>query len=197
MSALRGLSRPATILRRARAAIPALRELLAEEPGPRTSLDRVVGQDRILALVRSSLESVGEVAHRHEAKVNDVLLAVIAGGLRNLLRSRGEPIEAVTLPIYVPVSLRRVRSGQLRGNSDQSDGRPASLLGSPILPGGFARSHTRPPHGKRSVVRRWAPCSATGSSEGSMLKLIVRQRVNVVSADLPGPDTPRYFAGAG
>ena len=29
-----------------------------------------------------------------------------------------------------------------------------------------------------------------------MLKLIVRQRVNVVSADLPGPDTPRYFAGA-
>ena len=116
MSALRGLSRPATILHRARAAIPALRELLAEEPGPRTSLDRVVGQDRILALVRSSLESVGEVAHRHEAKVNDVLLAVIAGGLRSLLRSRGEPIEAVTLPIYVPVSLRRVRSGQLRGN---------------------------------------------------------------------------------
>ena len=28
-----------------------------------------------------------------------------------------------------------------------------------------------------------------------MLKLIVRQRVNVVSADLPGPDTPLYFAG--
>jgi diacylglycerol O-acyltransferase / wax synthase len=29
-----------------------------------------------------------------------------------------------------------------------------------------------------------------------MLKLIVRQRVNVVSADLPGPQTPLYFAGA-
>ena len=29
-----------------------------------------------------------------------------------------------------------------------------------------------------------------------MLKLIVRQRVNVVSADLPGPNTPLYFAGA-
>ena len=29
-----------------------------------------------------------------------------------------------------------------------------------------------------------------------MLKLIARQRVNVVSADLPGPDTPLYFAGA-
>jgi hypothetical protein len=31
---------------------------------------------------------------------------------------------------------------------------------------------------------------------GAMLKLIVRQRVNVVSADLPGPHTPLYFAGA-
>ena len=29
-----------------------------------------------------------------------------------------------------------------------------------------------------------------------MLKLIIRQRVNVVSADLPGPQTPMYFAGA-
>jgi len=31
---------------------------------------------------------------------------------------------------------------------------------------------------------------------GAMLKLIVRQRVNVVSADLPGPQAPLYFAGA-
>ena len=29
-----------------------------------------------------------------------------------------------------------------------------------------------------------------------MLKLIVRQRVNVVSADLPGPRASLYFAGA-
>ena len=123
---MRGLTRPATILRRARAAIPALRELLAEEPGPRTSLNRVIGQDRTLAVVRSSLESVDEVAHLHGAKVNDVLLAVIAGGLRGLLRSRGEPIEAVT---SADLRARFAAPGPFRsgrGESDQPDGRPAS-----------------------------------------------------------------------
>ena len=72
--ALNGVARPATILHKARAAVPVLRELLADKPGPRTSLNRVVGQDRTLALVRSSMESVNEVAHTHDATVNDVLL---------------------------------------------------------------------------------------------------------------------------
>ena len=122
--ALRAITRPTAILQSARAAMPALRELLAEEPGPRTSLNRVIGQERTLALLRSSLELVNEVAHMLDATVNDVLLTVIAGGLRGLLRSRGERIDGVTLPIYVPVSLapRPVESG--RRESDQPDGCP-------------------------------------------------------------------------
>ena len=105
--------------------MPALRELLAEEPGPQTSLDRVIGQDRTLAMVRISLELVSEVAHTHDAKVNDVLLAVIAGGLRGLLRSRGEPIEGVTCRSTCP--FRCALAAPVRtGKSDQSDGPPAS-----------------------------------------------------------------------
>ena len=106
--------------------MPALRELLTEEPGPQTSLNRVIGQDRTLAVMRSSLELVSEVAHAHDAKVNDVLLAVIAGGLRGLLRNRGEQIEGVILPIYVPISLRLGRSSADGWKSNQPDGRPAS-----------------------------------------------------------------------
>ena len=111
-SALKGVTRPTAALRRARAAMPALRELLTEEPGPLTSLNRVIGEDRTLAVMRSSLEVVSEVAHAHDAKVNDVLLAVIAGGLRELLRNRGEQIEGLILPIYVPISLRLGRSSE-------------------------------------------------------------------------------------
>lgn len=67
--------RPAARLRSARAAWPALRELLAGKPGPQTSLARVTSSDRTLGLVRSSLEQVKRIAHRHDATVNDVLLA--------------------------------------------------------------------------------------------------------------------------
>ena len=71
-------------VRRIKAAWPAMRELFAEKPGPRTSLDRVVGPHRTLALIRGNLQVVEDVAHAHAATVNDVLLTMIAGGLRAL-----------------------------------------------------------------------------------------------------------------
>src|SRR6266545_1530104 len=104
--ALRVLARPRTTVRRLRAAWPAARELLAEAPATKTSLDRMVGPGRNLALIRTTLDQVKQVAHAHGATVNDVLLAATAGGLRALLRSRGEPVEDTTVRIYVPVSLR-------------------------------------------------------------------------------------------
>jgi hypothetical protein len=63
------LGHPVIGLRRLRGAWPAVRELLAETPGPQTSLNRVISQDRTLALVRSSLRQVKHIAHRHDATV--------------------------------------------------------------------------------------------------------------------------------
>jgi diacylglycerol O-acyltransferase len=189
------ITHPVSILGRARAAMPAVRELLADKPGPQTSLNRVIGQDRTLALVRSSLQLVNEVAHTHGAKVNDVLLTMIAGGLRALLWNRDEPIEGVILPIYVPISLRRGRGGEEGGN----------LISQMVvhLPLGIADPSRR----LRQIALETAERKAIGRPSlgtmfhsklvrGAMLKLIVRQRVNVVSADLPGPQRPLYFAGA-
>jgi len=194
-SAVKGLTRPTATVRRARAAMPALRELLTEKPGPQTSLNRVIGQDRTLAVVRSKLELVSEVAHAHHAKVNDVLLTVIAGGLRRLLRNRGEQIEEVILPIYVPFSLRLGRSNKEGGN----------LISQMVvpLPLGIADPQLRLRQIATETARRKAidrPSLGTMFHSrllrGAMLKIIIRQRVNVVSADLPGPQIPLYFAGA-
>lgn len=68
--ALSKVLRPATNLRDVRGEWPAIRELVAEGPGPPTSLDRLVGLDRSLALIRSRLELVRNVAHANHAKVN-------------------------------------------------------------------------------------------------------------------------------
>lgn len=187
--------RPAARLRSAREAWPAVRELLAGEPGPQTSLDRVIGPDRTLGLVRSSLDPVKRIAHRHDATVNDVLLAVIAGGLRDLLRSRGESVDGIMLPIYVPVSLRRDRPGHEGGNliTQMIAHLPLETTDPRARLAQVARETTR-----RKALARPSLGTMFGSRlvRGAMLKRVVRQRINVVSADLPGPPHPLYLAGA-
>ena len=51
------------------------REFLAER-APRTSLNRLIGAERRLAIVRGRLEVAQQVAYAHQAKVNTVLAAV-------------------------------------------------------------------------------------------------------------------------
>jgi diacylglycerol O-acyltransferase / wax synthase len=190
-----GLRRPAAGVRAARTAVPTLRTMLTSEPGPRTSLDRVIGQDRTLALVRDELAQVRGAAHRHGATINDVLLTVIAGGLRTLLHSRGEPVEGLSVPIYVPVSLRREAPGEERGN----------LIGQMVvrLPVGTADPAERLAlialeTTRQKAVDRPSLGAMFGNRlvRGALLQVVVRKRVNVASADLIGPRTPRSFVGA-
>jgi diacylglycerol O-acyltransferase len=194
-SALSMFAHPVHTVRQMVAAWPAIRELLAEEELPATSLDRLVGPDRTLALIPSRFDLVKEVAHTHDAKVNDVLLAAIAGGLRRLLSSRGEAVEGVVLRVYVPVSLRHGQYAGARGNLIAQMVVPLPIgVADPVLrlkqiaaETAKRKARSRPSLGKmphRGVLGR------------AFLKLINRQRVNVTTADLPGPPIPLYFAGA-
>jgi diacylglycerol O-acyltransferase / wax synthase len=190
------LTRPVTAARQIRAAWPAMREFFTAQPTPRTSLDRVVGPGRTLALIRGSMDLVKQVAHGHDATVNDVLLAVPAAGLRRLLYSRGESIEDLTLPVYVPVTLQPAQHReQARGN----------LVGQMVmsLPLGVpdpgrrlkqiaaetarqkARSHPNLGTMFRSRIARRA-----------LLAFLDRHPVNVTTANVPGPSLPVYLTGA-
>jgi len=159
-------------------------------------LDRVVGLDRNIALVRSSLGQVKQIAHRHDATVNDVLLAATAGGLRALLRSRGELVEDLVVPIYVPVSLRRSPSGPQQGN----------LIAQMVVPLPLGESDSG--HRLRQIAAATAARkSRRRTSLGTlirgprivrrlMLKAVLQQRVNATSASIPGPTRPLYLSGA-
>ncbi|HET7269729.1 MAG TPA: wax ester/triacylglycerol synthase domain-containing protein [Rubrobacter sp.] len=194
-AALEPVARPRGTLRQMLAALPATRELLAGEPAQKTSLDRMVGPGRNLALVRSSIDLVKEIAHSYDATVNDVLLAVTAGGLRGLLRSRGERVEDLTVRIYVPVSLRRWQRGALKGNLISQMVVPLRLG---VSDPGLRLQQIAAETAKRKARSRTSLGAMFRSRIASrlMLKAIIRQRVNVESANLPGPERPLYFAGA-
>jgi diacylglycerol O-acyltransferase / wax synthase len=191
------LARPRTTVRRLRAAWPAIRELLAEKPPPKTSLDRMVGPNRNLALIRTSLDQVKQVAHAHAATVNDVLLAGTAGGLRALLRRRGEPVEDTTVRIYVPVSLRlrrRVRGPQ-RGNLIAQMAVPLSLGRSD--PGRRLERIAAETARRKAKARTSLGTLFRGRiARRLLLMAVMRQRVNATTADIPGPEVPHYLAGA-
>jgi WS/DGAT/MGAT family acyltransferase len=189
------LARPRTTLRRLRAAWPAVRELLAEAPAPKTSLDHIVGPHRTLALIRTTLDQIKQVAHTHQATVNDVLLAVTAAGLRALFRSRGEPVEGTTVRIYVPVSLRRRMPGPQHGNLIAQMAVP--------LPLGTSDPSRRLEQIAAETTRRKARTrTSLGTLFGGriarrlLLAAVIRQRVNLTSASIPGPQVPLYLAGA-
>jgi len=109
---------PAVTMGHLRAAWPALRETVADGRAPPSSLNRPIGSDRRLVVVRSRLDVLRRVAHAHDATINDALMAAIAGGFRDLLRSRGESVDGLVLRAYVPVSLHREQFGQAHGNLD-------------------------------------------------------------------------------
>jgi diacylglycerol O-acyltransferase / wax synthase len=193
--ALSVLARPRATVRQVLAAWTGVREVLAGKPGPLTSLNRVVGPERNLALVRSRLDLIKTIAHTCDATVNDVLLAVTAGGLRALLQSRGEPIDGVMLPIYVPISLRRTQRGARQGNLIAQMTVP--------LPLGVTDPASRLRQIAAETAQRKAKSRASigtmfrsGIATRFLLKAIDRQRVNVETADIPGPELPLYLAGA-
>jgi diacylglycerol O-acyltransferase len=71
---------------------------------PTSALNRPSSPSRHLAMVCRPLDDLRTIKSRHHTTVNDVLLAVVAGGLRGFLAERGE--EALDLKSMVPVSVR-------------------------------------------------------------------------------------------
>ena len=118
----------AATLQNMQAGWPAIRELLAEQPGPgQTSLDRLVGPDRNLALIRKQPHHGQGDRPCPRRDANDLLLAIDG---RRAARTAAQPRRTcrrhISVPIYVPVSLRRRLRGPQHGNLDRPDGRPTS-----------------------------------------------------------------------
>jgi len=194
--AISAVAHPMTTARRMREGWPAVRETLADPRAPRTSFNLPIGPDRRLALIRSSIDLVKQIGHLHDATVNDVLMTVIADGLRDLLRGRGEGVDNLVLRAYVPVSLHREHPGHARGNHDGVMAVPLPIgIPDPIQRLRVIAAETterkkrkRPPAG--TLLRN-------GLAQRAFLRVMAHQRwANVYVANVRGPSQPLYLAGA-
>lgn len=91
----------------------------ARLPAPGSPLVITSSGRRGLGLARLDLQQVRRIRAHFGGTVNDVLLAVVTGALREWLGARGHPVEGLSLRALIPVS-RRARSGGRAGGNQMS-----------------------------------------------------------------------------
>jgi diacylglycerol O-acyltransferase / wax synthase len=192
------LAHPVGTAQQLRSDWPAWREIFAEQRAPRTSLNRSIGADRNLALIGSRLDLAKQIAHAHGAKVNDVVLTAVAEGLRELMRSRGEPADELVLRAMVPVSLHQEQTGQARGNLDGmivvplplAEPDPIRLLHLVAAETAERKNRAHPQAMSTGIFRLTA-------ARRAVTWLSSRQRrFSLLVTNVPGPPVPLYLAGA-
>jgi diacylglycerol O-acyltransferase len=70
--------------------------IMARGTAPNSPLNTTVSRNRRYTVASHRLEDYRAVRARYDCDVNDVVLAVVAGALRNWLMSRGEPVTSTT-----------------------------------------------------------------------------------------------------
>ncbi|GAA0516873.1 diacylglycerol O-acyltransferase [Saccharopolyspora subtropica] len=187
-------------------------------PAPSGPLNAPTSTQRRFAVARATLDDLRAVRHAHGTTVNDVILAVVAGALRNWLLSRGEMVTpSTTLRAMVPVS---VRSDDTEANATYLDtaSLPVGSVGNKVsaylvdLPVGEGNPTVRL-HQVSHAMRAHAD-SGQSVAASALVKVsdftpptlhALGARVanqfsdrlfNVLVTNVPGPQVPLYAAGA-
>jgi WS/DGAT/MGAT family acyltransferase len=164
---------------------------------PRSSLNAPIGRRRRLAVLRIDPRAARRVARAHDAGVNDVVLDLVAAGVRALLAGRGESVDHMAPRVAIAVAATR----------SQRDGESGNQFGSYLvaLPLDVAEASDR----LRRIAAERAVARASQGLHGSIAvrvwasrcrttqRLIARQRmVNLLETFLPGPPRAISLLGA-
>ena len=172
-------------------------------PTPASSINGPIGPHRRWAWARATLAEVKAVRVALGGTVNDVVLAAITNGFRELLLSRDESVVGRTVRTLVPVS---VRSPGERGTYNN---RVSAMFAN--LPVGIAdpnerlqaiRSQLDDLKESKQAVAGEVLTSLTGFAPPALLALgtraaarVPQRNVNTVTTNVPGPQFPLYAAG--
>lgn len=93
-----------------------LKEMRDWNAAPKSSLNVVAQPGRRLHVLHMDLETARAIAHVHGGKVNDMILAVVTGGIAKLLAKRCENVEGSELVAAIGVNLRNTTTPGDGGN---------------------------------------------------------------------------------
>jgi diacylglycerol O-acyltransferase len=213
------LRRPSAVVEVARAAVTDVRSTAARFtgiatgllrtarkavlPAPHSPLNAPIGRQRRVAVARAELDDVKKIRGAHGGTVNDVLLTVVTGALREWLLSRGEPLVAGTsVRALVPVSMQDDGAGA--GNRVSS-----YLVDLPVGEPNPRVRLARLTYAMRGIAQHGQSVGAdslialTGFAPPTLHALgaraargLSRRLFNLVVTNVPGPQLPLYAAGS-
>ncbi len=177
-------------------------------PMPLSSLNGPLGPHRRYAWASTSVEDIKAVRRAHGGTFNDVVLASITNGFRELLLSRGEETERVVRTL-VPVSVRdRDAAGKAIGDGTYENKVSAMFaelpvdIEDPVLRLHVITDQMKDLKNSKQAVAGEALTSMSGFAPPMLLALGMRlatragqRNVNTITTNVPGPQFPLYAAG--
>jgi len=171
------------------------------QPAPRVPFNGPLSPDRRFAWVEFPFAAVRSVRSVLGGTVNDVVLAIIAGGLGRYLRQHGQPTQGVELRAMCPVSMRRPDERGALGNL-------VSIMIAPLHIG-IADPIERLAAERTAMDRLKTEGQADGLYSLTQLAnrippglqafvgqlSVPNTLLNTVSTNIPGPQIPLYLAG--
>jgi diacylglycerol O-acyltransferase / wax synthase len=180
--------------------VPELVGMARMGQAPASSLNQPIGPHRRFEMTRLDLAAVKRVRGALGGTVNDVILAVVAGALRELLMARGEEPPA-ELRVMIPVSVRTPDQRGKLGNQvtaifcrlpvGEADARRRLELVSAETRG---LKEGRQAIGALALTRLGEFTPPTLAAQAARLQAVTRF-FNLVVTNVPGPQHPLYLLG--
>jgi diacylglycerol O-acyltransferase / wax synthase len=200
---LGAVTRPEAAVGKAREAVEGLGEVVwaGLNPAPSTPLNVEIGPHRRVGVVRCDLEDFKRVKNALGGTVNDVVLTVVAGALREWLHSRGVRTEGLELRGLVPVSIRAEDERGQTGNRIAAMRGPLPVyIKDPVARLRFVKEAMDGLKESKQAVGAEVLAGVQNFAPPTVLAQAVRvnfstRLFNLIVTNVPGPQLPLYVLG--
>jgi WS/DGAT/MGAT family acyltransferase len=201
--AVSALSHPNEAIAQAREAAEGIGEILwaGLNPAPDTPLNVEIGPHRRFVGVRCQLSDFKAVKNALGGTVNDVVLSVVSGALREWLHARGVRTEGLEMRALVPVSIRAEHEHGQLGNRIAAMRAPLPVyVEDPVARLGVVREAMDGLKESKQAVGAEVMASVQNFAPPTILAQAARinfstRLFNLIVTNVPGPQFPLYVRG--